>query len=111
MKTEKSLSRAEVNRRISTLTVNPWKHLSGYIGGCHVNAWATGDRRRISRISIDAIPAKRGTAADAFKLAKALRALTGLTIHWHGGFIGQTMQADGKVFSTAWHSVVTPKLP
>lgn len=106
---EKTLSRAEVNRRIQSLTVDPWKNLSGNINGCHVNAWATGHRRRISRISICAIPKLGGNAAGAIKLAKQLKSATGLVIHWHGGMTGATINLDGSVISSFY--VRTPKLP
>ena len=78
------LSRAEVARRLSNLSVDPWKNLSGYIAGCHVNAWASGARKRIDRISICAIPKMGGNLVAAFRLAKEVKTKTGLTIHWHG---------------------------
>lgn len=78
-----SLSRAEVNRRIKTLTVNPWKDLSGEIDGCHVNAWATGARQRISRISVYSLPRTGNGAPKAMALARKLHAATGLTVHFN----------------------------
>jgi hypothetical protein len=92
---EVTLSRAEVNRRIQTLTVDPWKHLSGYINGCSVNAWATGHRRRIARISVCAISKQGGNLAKAIALAKELHRLTGLVVHYHGGLTGGQILNNG----------------
>lgn len=82
------LSRAETNRRLSQLSVDCWKNLSGHINGCHVNAWATGANRRIERVSICAIPKMGGNLTRAYQLAKQVKQLTGLVVHWHGGMIG-----------------------
>lgn len=88
MKSQKSLSRAEVARRIPTLKVDAWKDLSGRIEGCSVNAWATGYRRRIERVSICALPKFGSNLTTAYRLAKRIKLLTGLTVHFHGGMIG-----------------------
>lgn len=107
MKTNKSLSRAEVNRRIQTLTIDAWKHLSGYISGCSVNAWATSKHRRIERISVCAVIKQGGSTAKAFAVAKQLHAVTGLCVHFHG-----TMTVSGTIINgsvTRYPSINGPR--
>lgn len=90
MKTQSTvkLSRAETNRRISQLHVDAWKNLSGYIDGTHVNCWATGANRRIECVSICGIEKLGGNLAKTFRVAKMIKAATGLVVHFRFGMIG-----------------------
>jgi hypothetical protein len=108
---EKTLSRAEVNRRLATLSVDPWKNLSGKIDGCSVNAWATGSRRRISRVSICALPNFGGNAGKALRLAKKISSLTGLVVHWHGGMTSGHFDNAGKLLRFPFPTAPKGTLP
>lgn len=91
------LSRAEVNRRLTTLAVDSFKDLSGEIGGCRVWAWATQKNRRIERVSISAKHGSSNPAPAALRVAKQIFCSTGLIVHFHGGGLNGQIGTDGRI--------------
>jgi hypothetical protein len=95
-----SLSKKQVVTKIAELNlpVDPWKDLSGWVGGQHVTIWKAGQRRGLDRISVTAVPRKGSNLSQAWALGRMLNGWLNLVTHIHssGGF-SCTLNADGSV--------------